>query len=195
MSIYECIVRTSFMQAYIQRRIKYFIKLTSLLWAAHRAMLAARCEYFRAMFKPGGMIESTQAGGVIEVPNHSPAIFSLMLEYIYSNSIKKLFAHSSDDMIALMSLANEYLIDDLKAVSVQAATKLLNDDNIGKFIKFCEATGTPDLKESCNIYLRRNMGKNTAIMSCLVYVFIILFEMNVLSSQHHSNGTRSCAPR
>ena len=44
---------------------------------AHKALLVTRCEYFRIMFRNGGMKESRQ--DIVRVPNYSPLIFRYML--------------------------------------------------------------------------------------------------------------------
>ena len=145
-----------------QYNMTIFISTFSHFLTAHRAILAARCEYFNAMFRKGGMIESSEA--TVHVSKHEPQIFTSMLEFIYSNSVMQLFSFSSDEVMALMSLANEYLIEELKTICVQAASLLLSDDNIGKFLRFCDSTGTVELKEACGLYLRTNMGNK-----CYIY--------------------------
>jgi len=123
----------------------------------HRAILSCRSEYFRAMFRPGGMMESRD-GAAVEVPNYHAKMFSFMLEFIYTDSITDIGQVSAKDIIELLTLANEYLMDDLKKVAVKAAAKLLDDENIGKFTVFSEATDNSELRELCSNYLRSNLS-------------------------------------
>lgn len=55
---------------------------------AHRSILSARCEFFRAMLRPGAMKEST--AGVVRITNHSAEMVSKMLEFIYTNRVSDL---------------------------------------------------------------------------------------------------------
>ena len=52
---------------------------------AHRAILAGRCEHFAAMFR-SGMRESVERE--IATPNISKTVFILLMEYLYTDSVK-----------------------------------------------------------------------------------------------------------
>lgn len=65
---------------------------------AHRAVLAKRCEHFAAMFR-SGMRESEQ-GAEIPIPNISRPVFLLILEYLYTDSVKIDLEHAVDLYIA-----------------------------------------------------------------------------------------------
>lgn len=123
---------------------------------AHKAILAARCEYFRCMFKRDGMMESLN--GVISVPDHQAHTFRCMLEFLYSNSIRDLESYDADEIIELISLSSKYLIDVLKEVLIKAASKQFEDNNIGKFLLFAEMLGDVDLKRACGLYIRRHIS-------------------------------------
>lgn len=67
---------------------------------AHRVVLAARCEYFRGMFRSGmaeargegdsGIRSGGGGGGVrIEVPDTCAAAFKAMIRYIYTNEVRR----------------------------------------------------------------------------------------------------------
>ena len=80
--------------------------------SAHRAILSARSEYFHAMFRAGGMSESrggAEAGPVL-IPAADRASFKRMLEFLYTNSVRDLALCSAAEIIALLTLANEYLM-------------------------------------------------------------------------------------
>lgn len=59
----------------------------------HKAILCARSEYFLAMFRVGGMSESTK--NEIEVKGHDKETFDRMTEYIYTNGVSGLDSCSS----------------------------------------------------------------------------------------------------
>lgn len=80
--------------------------------SAHRAILSARSEYFHAMFRVGGMSESrsgSEASPVL-IPAADRASFKRMLEFLYTNSVRDLALCSAVEIIALLTLANEYLM-------------------------------------------------------------------------------------
>jgi hypothetical protein len=108
------------------------------------------------MFRPGGLSESTH--NQVEIPNQSTKSFSLMLEFLYTNSIKNINSYNSDDIIALLNISNEYLLDELKHVAIQAVQNLLNEDNICKFTLLCDTTHNHDLREICSNYLKDNIS-------------------------------------
>ena len=80
--------------------------------AAHRAILSARSEYFHAMFRVGGMSESRSGAEAspIHIPSADCASFKRMLEFLYTNSVRELPDCSAVEIIALLTLANEYLM-------------------------------------------------------------------------------------
>lgn len=124
---------------------------------AHRAILSARSEYFAAMFRPGGMSESKQH--VIEIAGHDRATFNRMLEFIYTNAVKDLDDCSSTDIISLLMIANEYILDDLRALCEQSASRVLGFENIGKFMLLSVKHNAEDLRESCKNFVRENGPK------------------------------------
>ncbi|KAL3795678.1 hypothetical protein ACHAWO_004263 [Cyclotella atomus] len=65
---------------------------------AHRNVLAKRCEHFAAMFR-SGMRESEQ-GAEIPIPNITRPVFLLILEYLYTDSVKIELEHAVDLYIA-----------------------------------------------------------------------------------------------
>jgi len=66
--------------------IRFYFKATDEYIHAHKAILSARSQYFNAMFRrESGMKESKNS--VIEINDYGKDIFSLMLEFIYSNRI------------------------------------------------------------------------------------------------------------
>lgn len=64
---------------------------------AHRAIISQRCEHFAAMFR-SGMRESVER--VIPIPAISRQAFLLLLEYIYTDSVKIEVDHAIELFIA-----------------------------------------------------------------------------------------------
>lgn len=105
---------------------------------AHRAVLAARSEYFTAMFREGGMSESVSEAGTaptqIRIRSHSAAAFRRMLEFLYSNSIADLAGCGARQVMALLQLANEYMLHPLRALCEHAASDLVSVESVGGFL-------------------------------------------------------------
>jgi RCC1 and BTB domain-containing protein len=65
---------------------------------ALRAILAKRCEHFAAMFRSG--MRECEEGAKIPIPNMSHAVFLLILEYLYTDSVKVELEHAVELYIA-----------------------------------------------------------------------------------------------
>lgn len=122
--------------------------------SAHKAILSARSEYFAAMFRKGGMCESLQ--NVVEIKGYDKVTFTRMLEYVYTNTIKSIESFPNMDIIALLQIANEYCLQDLQILIEQAASKMLNSENIGKFLFVSGKFNAATLLEECKLFVREN---------------------------------------
>ena len=65
---------------------------------ALRAVLAKRCEHFAAMFRSG--MRECEEGAQIPIPNMSYSVFLLILEYLYTDSVKIDLEHAVELYIA-----------------------------------------------------------------------------------------------
>ena len=95
---------------------------------AHRAILAARCEPFAAMLR-SGMRESVE--GVIPIPNIRRAVFLLLLEYIYCDSVKV----PVEDAIELYICADLYDLEKLRDVCCNVVRRHLSPENAGLLLQ------------------------------------------------------------
>ncbi|KAA0176199.1 hypothetical protein FNF27_02256 [Cafeteria roenbergensis] len=110
---------------------------------AHRGILWARSEHFRAMLS-SGMEESSAAE--IRVPDWTKAAFVAMLEYLYSGS-----APSTAPMVTLelMSLADHYALDDLKALCDSQLIQHVDAANACTLLVVAHRCSATDLKRHC----------------------------------------------
>ena len=122
---------------------------------AHKAILSARSEYFRVMFKKGGMSESSLSS--ITVPDHSSSAFRRMLEFIYSNKIKDLETCELPDVVNLLVLANEYCLDRLQYLCEVAASACLDNENIARTTCLSMNYDLEKLKHECKSFLSKNV--------------------------------------
>jgi len=119
----------------------------------HKAILSARSDYFDAMFRKG-LIESTS--NVVKVCDHDVITFKRAMEFIYTNGIQDIDQCDAQAIINLLILANEYILDDLKRLCSQSVAKLLNVDNIGKFMALCSQCQLSNLRETCLNFVRNH---------------------------------------
>eukprot|EP01041_Mallomonas_annulata_P005186 gene5186-10370_t len=123
---------------------------------AHKAILSARSEYFKAMFRNGSMVEST--GKIVQMDRYSVITFKRMLEFVYTQSVKDLSSCNALDIIQLLMIGNEFLLEDLKKTCEINAAKSLNDDGVGKMIIFSEKYGATELRDACQEYVLTNIS-------------------------------------
>lgn len=118
---------------------------------AHKSILSARSAYFSAMFREGGMSESIKHD--IAIKSHDSSSFRRMLEYIYTNKIASIDTISVEEILALIQLANEYVLDDLLLLCEEAGERLLSFDNISKFTLMSHEYNIDNLKKSCKRFI------------------------------------------
>jgi hypothetical protein len=134
--------------------VKFIVGEESVEIPAHRAILSARSEYFSAMFsKDHGMQESTN--GVVRT-HHEPSVFRRMLEFLYTNYVRDLATTPPNEVIALIMLANEYLLDDLRILAERAATRIISLENISRLMLLSAAHSGSGLREACLEFMRAN---------------------------------------
>ena len=93
---------------------------------AHKCILTARAEYFKAFFRKGynGVAGSEMSGHatfrqseecIIHVePDFAPCHVRYMMEFIYTNRILSIKDIATDDLLSLLHLSDRWLIRDLK---------------------------------------------------------------------------------
>lgn len=91
---------------------------------AHRCVLTARTDYFKALFRKSATSSDgmTVRKGFKEVDesriqvdsNFSEEHIRYMLEFVYTNRIKKIRSISTDDLLCILHLSDQWLLRDLK---------------------------------------------------------------------------------
>lgn len=101
---------------------------------AHKSVLTARTEYFKAFFRTNAAANGRESGGADIVSNsNTPVAFQesvhstihvdplftefhirAVLEFIYTNRIIELRTMATDDVLALLNLSDQWLLRDLK---------------------------------------------------------------------------------
>jgi len=116
---------------------------------AHRAILSNRCDHFSAMFR-SGMIESTERE--IRLPNMSHAAFVLVMEYIYTDSVKIDAQHAVEVYVA----ADLYQLDRLKDMCSVVVKRSLNCENASLLLQEANNAHCFALKNICMEYIIAN---------------------------------------
>lgn len=111
---------------------------------AHKLVLAARSEYFRAMLF-GGLNESSTAE--IQLKGISAVAFRTLLKYIYTGKVE-LSAFNFEQLVAVLQLSHEYRLVDIQRPIVDYLKENLDIGNVFTILR----TSTllfDDLTESC----------------------------------------------
>ncbi|KAH9084855.1 hypothetical protein Ae201684P_002092 [Aphanomyces euteiches] len=124
---------------------------------AHRCILMARCEPLEIMLD-GPMRESSQ--NEIVLPEQSYAVFLAMLEYIYTDRVSALENGSLDVDFALdlISLADQFLMDNLKRNCEIAIQKSIDMSNFSAMLKTSHFRQAHHLKQGCIDFILANFG-------------------------------------
>lgn len=133
---------------------------------AHRVVLAARSEYFRALLY-GGMRE-TNPETEIEIKDTTASAFDALLKYIYSGKIF-LGDYKEEMILELLSLAHKYGFLALESALQGYLKSILNIRNICVIFDAAVLYQMNDLCATCLSFLDRNALEvlSTDGFSCL----------------------------
>jgi len=121
-------------------------KVGDSLISAHRNILVARCDYFRAMFL-GGMRENSER--IITIPDIDDTTFHGILEFLYTGKITV----SESNIVPLITAAEKFQIDDLKEVCYSTFDKVANEENILQILLVADMCNEHPLKILCKKYM------------------------------------------
>lgn len=128
------------------------------IFQAHKAILCARSPYFAAMFRPGGMREST--ADEVRIPLTHPCHFKRILEFIYTSRVEKLTDCSMEDIFELGRCASEYLLSDLQEICEETIMNAVNLETICACMELIsKGFGSPALLEYCQDFVVANIEK------------------------------------
>merc|ERR1712127_1109032 len=107
---------------------------------AHRTILAGRCEHFAAMFR-SGMRESVERE--IPIPNISKVVFLLLMEYLYTDSVKV----DLENSVELYMISDLYQLERLRDICSSVVKRNLTFENAPMVLQSSADAHCQTLKE------------------------------------------------
>ncbi|XP_071486886.1 BTB/POZ domain-containing protein 9-like [Diadema antillarum] len=114
---------------------------------AHRVILAARCQYFRALFY-GGLRESDPDCCEIELQDTTAQAFEALLKYIYTGCLN-LLDLKEDHLLDILGLAHQYGFTELEASISDYLRAILSIHNVCLIYDVASLYSLGALKETC----------------------------------------------
>jgi speckle-type POZ protein len=139
---------------------------------AHKCILTARTDYFKALFRKG----ATPAGGInsrvafreseectINVdPTFSALHVRYMLEFIYTNRIQAVRSISTDDLLCVLHLSDKWLLRDLKRlVEHELIRNHMSVHTVARMYGATEDFNAQRLSRACIEYIMANLRQVT----------------------------------
>lgn len=136
---------------------------------AHKCILTARAEYFKAHFRKSSKQDSTVSfrqsdNGAIKVdPDFSERTIRMMLEFIYTNRIQSISDVTTDDLLSLLHLSDQWLLKDLKRlVEHELIRSHMDVDSVAKMYCVTDDFHAERLARACIDYIMDNIREVTA---------------------------------
>jgi len=131
---------------------------------AHKCILTARGEYFKAFFRKNAFRESE--GGKIHVDRcFSPEIIRKMLEFIYCNRISGIHDCTAQELLDLLHISNLWMLRDLKRLCEHELMRLMDVDNVAKMYCATEEYKANRLSKACIDFIMENLREVTGNIS------------------------------
>lgn len=121
---------------------------------AHRAILSARSEHFRAMFA-SGMRESREE--TIHLQQLRLPVFLALLEFMYADNV----TGNPHIAIELYAAADLYTLDRLKKICEALVHRAINVDNAATFLQAADELNCDRLRHICVSFIVRHFDTVT----------------------------------
>jgi len=129
---------------------------------AHKCILTARADYFKALFRKESFRESSECVIRVEHP-FSANVIRLTLEFIYTNRIHSISTMSTDDMLSLLHLSDIWLLRDLKRLAEHELIRSHMDVNtVARMYGATEDHNANRLSKACLNFIMENIHEVTA---------------------------------
>jgi BTB/POZ domain len=129
---------------------------------AHKSVLTARAEYFKALFRTAssnGTSFSEATGCTVTVePGFRPLHIRTVLEFIYTNRVADLQRLSTDDLLSILHLSDTWLLRDLKRLCehemIRAHIKITS---VARLYCATEDVGAQRLSRACITFIMAHL--------------------------------------
>ena len=119
---------------------------------AHKAILVAQCEHFKAMFT-SGMKESTQTK--IEIKDWSYSSYNHMMEYLYTGCIQDF---NPTIGLEVIGLADSLGLENLKSLCENTLIHSVDNENVVALLMDAHQFSALELKKFCMSYVVKNFA-------------------------------------
>jgi hypothetical protein len=123
---------------------------------AHKSILTARGEYFRALFRKAHFVEATTCVIAVD-PCFSYRHICLVLEFLYTNRIADLAKISTDDLLSLLHLSDKWMLRDLKRIVEHELIHHMSLDTVARMYGATEDFHAQRLAKACIEYIMGNL--------------------------------------
>ncbi len=148
--------------------VKLLVGTSKIPIMSHRAVLVARSAYFRSMLRRDGMIEGST--NVVSMADHSESMIRRMLQFMYCNRIPDILSCHIDELVELLSMADEFCMDSLKSLCEYTGCARLSPSTVAKLLVAGESYNASLLTRGCMKYIEKHLDvvvKNTQFESQL----------------------------
>ncbi len=125
---------------------------------AHKAVLAVRSDYFRAMLFNGHMRESSSSGDIpVEILDVSHSVFLQVLEFLYTDTLEG--PVSLEDGINLMVASELFMLDRLKGICEDLIRSDITVENVISILVASHQHNAFGLKEIAMEHILQNLSE------------------------------------
>lgn len=135
---------------------------------AHKCVLTARAEYFKAHFRKASSLDSnltfleSSSGDIHVDPCFSEKTIRFMLEFIYTNRIQNIANCSTDDLLSILHLSDQWLLRDLKRLVEHELIRSHMDVNtVARMYCVTDDYHASRLASACIDYIMENIREVT----------------------------------
>jgi len=121
---------------------------------AHRVILSARSEVFRAMLKAGGVEATT---GQISIPDIDPVAFKQLLRFIYTDEVEAGAMEAMADHLYIAS--TKYQLERLQVMSGLYLSKTLSTTNAVERLLLAETNSAALVKQEAMRFIAAHMAE------------------------------------